>query len=1502
MRFCLLLFICTFTFFSNLSAQSVRQITIGQLQSWYRADGSEPEIGRTGLVPDQQDGLRWPAQYKWQDTQAAKALWIGTKNYTDAEQYGEAFFPYKVVHVGPRVSDPSSEFMPVEFKMVGKKEIPVVVVNSHPASQLNLTDGLDEIDPELYCDRKIYNVVNTSIGLTMTRTISAWSQQNHDNYFIYDYVFTNSGNVDTDQDIEQNVVLQDVYFFFQYRYAPTREACSYGYHWLPQSCTWGHSTMLDARGEIPAAGDPFQAIFAWLGKHSQWQGPGDNIGAPNHSGDGRLGAAQYVGVVKIHADKSTTDKNDDEYQPMTTQYIGSDDPITSANDQFNALKMEEEYLAMSAGHPEVRHADAVGDGFANFFGGTSGGYSHVQGFGPYTINPGESIHIVLAEAVAGLSKEMMFEVGANWLNNNTPFQMPDGTTSEDRDAYKNAWVYTGQDSLFNTFDKAIANFQSGFVIPEPPPQPGTFEVYSSNDHLKLYWADNAEQTPNFAGYAVYRAVGSNDTLFEHIFNCGLNTDHPEIVNQYDDYDVLQGSDYYYYIISFDDGSTNNSIPLKSSMFWTRTSEPAFLVDEPQIDADLYVSPTGSDENSGLTAEDPLRSITAAINKILSNRLRPHTIFLDSGIYSNSTTGEIFPINLREYVSLSGKGPDSTIIDGENIYTLLYVTGDSVRINHLSLKNGYTPNPERSSGLTVSSATCSLDDVHIVNNISFDGGGLYLKSSSVALSRVTLTGNSAQGKGGGIFIDNESTLIFDSTDLSSIYNNSADEIGYDIYGETGIDNQNLVVDTFTVVSPSDYYLFPSGKFSWEINQSILSQVEADLYVAPDGDDTNTGLSPEDALKTLGKAIRYISADSLHQRSIYLQNGIYSSEVNGEVFPIYPRSFVSIIGESERETILDANNNTQVFKTYFQPEIKISNITIREGTESSYLEHGGGIYSIESRLELKDIYIKNNSDAGIYLDDHSICTLSGVDIFNNTDRGLELHNNSIVVFDTLKLSNIHSNGLFAGTGKDIYASNLDQIIHVVLDTFTVLYPIETYASPLDRFTFEIQNSIIYQVNADLYVAENGDDQNSGLTKDQPLKTISLALEQIFADHQRPHSIFIANGVYSPSHTGEILPINGKDFVSIVGESKESTIIDGENQYQVFEIIEKENPVIKNLSIQNGYSTEGGGLYCRDAKLQISKVVFKNDSASFGGAVYLDENSTVTISHTIFQNNVAVNYGGGLYINSSNPHISNTLFINNFAHISGGAIALTQSNPEMINLTINGNGTASQYAGVMYSEGESNPVIVNSIIWDNGDIMPILSNYGSLTMAYNDMQNGQDNIHISNGILNWLDGNIDDDPFFIGGDPFDYNLNDGSPCVDAGTAFLVWNGDTLLNVHDSLYRSYAPDMGALESDHVASIVREPNKLPIVYELYQNFPNPFNPFTTIKYSLPKRSHVSLEIFDILGRRVITLVNQLQDPGYKSVVWDSKNSHGQLVSSGIYVYSLKTPDFKSVKKMTLLK
>ena len=94
----------------------------------------------------------------------------------------------------------------------------------------------------------------------------------------------------------------------------------------------------------------------------------------------------------------------------------------------------------------------------------------------------------------------------------------------------------------------------------------------------------------------------------------------------------------------------------------------------------------------------------------------------------------------------------------------------------------------------------------------------------------------------------------------------------------------------------------------------------------------------------------------------------------------------------------------------------------------------------------------------------------------------------------------------------------------------------------------------------------------------------------------------------------------------------------------------------------------------------------------------------------------------------------------------------------------------------------------------------------------------------------------------------------------------------------------------------------LPAEFAMYQNYPNPFNPITSIKYDLPKDAHTVMEVFDIMGKHVKTLIDENQTAGFKTVKWDATNSNGNNVAAGMYIYQIKSGSYNETKKMILLK
>ncbi len=143
-----------------------------------------------------------------------------------------------------------------------------------------------------------------------------------------------------------------------------------------------------------------------------------------------------------------------------------------------------------------------------------------------------------------------------------------------------------------------------------------------------------------------------------------------------------------------------------------------------------------------------------------------------------------------------------------------------------------------------------------------------------------------------------------------------------------------------------------------------------------------------------------------------------------------------------------------------------------------------------------------------------------------------------------------------------------------------------------------------------------------------------------------------------------------------------------------------------------------------------------------------------------------------------------------------------------------------------------------------------------------------------------------------------------IDALTTSLLISDDSTLNKNSvgKYYVSGFDDYGIkvrdlLRTRKVGSLENWKEIIPKEYTLYQNYPNPFNPVTTIKFDLPKDGLVQLEVFDILGRRIYTIVNEYKSAGSYEHQFDAS-----LLASGVYIYKIQAGSFISSKKMLLLK
>ena len=581
-------------------------LNIGSFQHKLSATGAEPEVMRW-------EGMEYPGVTPDNRPQAhvnRKSLWIGTESHTD--ENGDTWAP-RVVHTGPRDYH-LEQFFPKPMQLVSRFEAPEVLVDGVASFDKPVT--VDEVDPSLDADRMIIREANTLLGVTVYNEVRAFSQAYHDNYLVYDYTFTNTGNIDDDEEIElPDQTLEGVMFYFETKY-----------QYRPNHSGPGTNTMTDFMGDGKEDYDvPFRGHYSWHGAvpwdPSGARGTVSSLGCPawtdQHDalveGDslGRLTCPEFVTRTTLHADQSATDEADDPSQPAVLGVVRGGDPITNNNSAYDQLHMQDEYAYM---HPELpyadygsgtqypHHADIVAPpgGFSSWYDqmaaqkdlpnrGHTGGWIPTMSYGPYTLAPGESVRLVYVEGFAGLSTEASVEIGRTYKRSggNETLLIPydangDGAIDpQTEERTKSHWVLTGRDSIFQMLYRATANFESGYAIPRPPRPPRRFEVTSGTDRITLTWETFDGESPP-GGFEVYRSRNRYQGAVEDDFQYQLIAELGPSERSYDDTDVQRGISYFYYIQAVGDvnqdptGLTPTDVRLRSSRYYTQTYNPTFL--------------------------------------------------------------------------------------------------------------------------------------------------------------------------------------------------------------------------------------------------------------------------------------------------------------------------------------------------------------------------------------------------------------------------------------------------------------------------------------------------------------------------------------------------------------------------------------------------------------------------------------------------------------------------------------------------------------------------------------------------------------------------------------------------------------------------------------------------------------------------------------------------------------------------------------------------------------
>jgi hypothetical protein len=328
------------------------------------------------------------------------------------------------------------------------------------------------------------------------------------------------------------------------------------------------------------------------------------------------------------------------------------------------------------------------------------------------------------------------------------------------------------------------------------------------------------------------------------------------------------------------------------------------------------------------------------------------------------------------------------------------------------------------------------------------------------------------------------------------------------------------------------------------------------------------------------------------------------------------------------------------------------------------------------------------------------------------------------------------------------------------------------------------------------------------------------------------------------------------------------------------------VSNCVFHDGRSLAVGAIRCDDAvsSLDVSNCEFRDNFGGTSCGAVFSFGALTNVRDCWFESNGS-NGDGALSVWS--PVLPSVIENNTFWNTAGGqngAAIFIKDNQAPVTLRFRNNtivGTTGDpdFSGAVYISGDFLLIEYNIIAFNNVKAF-WCGSFGS-PVSVVQCNNIFDNL--SNEFCPDLvtGGNVFTDPLFCDTANGDFKIHEASPSAPnnntCGVLFGAWPVGCVVGVGDGT----------------------PN---LEYKLLGNAPNPFNPATVIRYSVPERGAVTLEIFDITGALVRTFTREHASGGVKQLVWAGRDDRGQLVASGVYVYRMTAPGFTESRKMLLLK
>jgi len=835
-----------------------------------------------------------------------------------------------------------------------------------------------------------------------------------------------------------------------------------------------------------------------------------------------------------------------------------------------------------------------------------------------------------------------------------------------------------------------------------------------------------------------------------------------------------------------------------------------------------------------------------------------------------------------------------------------IDGFTIENGRGQILNQTLPQQREGGGIYIRNANPSILNCVIQNNFASSlGGGISVRTTGELVSPYfagnIIKNNSSTVRGGGIVIGNTAgdriQIDFDLINKNSIFLNNAPE-GRDIYSISHL-YMNVALDTFTVAYDAPLYIQMSASYDFSCENWILDQTNHDIYVSASGDDSNSGLTIDSPLKTINEAMIRINSNPENRNTIHVAPGYYRAS-EGQIFPIYIKSHVILQGAGQDVTVFDLEQHIgAIYSNAGAHNFKISGIAfINNQAETGFaLTYAPILLDGTDNCEISDCHFENNF-YGISTNLFGATNrpepilLKNLSFVNNFNTVIELYLDN-AVFENIKILN----NRFESFGGSPLISGTPVIINANIGISNT------------RAFYSLSNILIANTS-DAGAVGDGQHDMSQLFGALSIKVgdntevlinnatiVNNYLIDIVKDPVFFYTVFMYIGRNS----------NVRSYNSIFWDNAEFYIkgFDTSTFYIDYSLLEGgPGSVLCNLVWGEGNIDEYPGFDWGYLGVDIWPYQLMASSPCVdAGTVNIPDYAWLTgdimgnprfVGETVDMGAYEFGGSGGYYVDFVGTPQT-------------GVVPLTV---QFTDTTVGYEVTSWQWDFTndgIFDSTEQNPSFT---YYNTGHTaVRLVINNGQASRVKTEYINPRP-AEITGGTLQGLvtasGVPVNDVLVAVSGTTLNATTNEWGMYA----IFDILPGEYTITATKEGYETYTYSgivisLGEVTTHYIVlSPLSESDDVSVAFStgLRGNYPNPFNPSTVIAFDLGSAGEVVIEVYNIKGAKVKTLVNGVFGAGRHSVVWDGCADDGRSVGSGVYFYRMGAGGYSAVRKMLLLK